>query len=467
MRSAWYVVRSHHLPTHYALRTRFHAGIAQPTSILPLAVLRIAFGLLMLLSTIRFAANGWIYEFYVKPAFHFTYWGFSWIRPLPTAGMTAVFLLLGLASLFIILGLFYRVSMISFFLLFSYVELVDKTYYLNHYYFISVFSFLLIWLPLHKNYALDVKLRPQIKTDWVPAWMVWIVRIQIGLVYFFAGIAKLNADWMLQALPLRIWLPAKATIPLIGPFFDQLWFAYAMSWGGALFDITIPFFLAWRKTRPFAYIAVIIFHGLTGLLFNIGMFPWIMIACTLVFFSTEELENLFIHRLRRFRRFFFSELAPSRITHHASRKPNFILHPSSFILLTFFLAFQLLFPLRHWLYPSDDKWTDEGFRQSWKVMLVEKTGHATFYVTDLENGRIRTIYPSEYLTLAQEKQMSFQPDMILEFAHFLADEFGGDVEVRAEVWVSMNGRSSRLLIDPTVNLAAEHNTLRSKSWILH
>ena len=433
--------------------------------ILPLAVLRIAFGLIMLLSTIRFAAYGWIDEFYVKPAFHFTYWGFSWIRPLPMEGITAVFVLIGLASLFVMLGLFYRVSIISFFLLFSYVELIDKTYYLNHYYFISLFSFLLIWLPLHKNYSLDAQIRPRIKTDWVPAWTVWFVRIQIGVVYFFAGIAKLNNDWMLHALPLRIWLPAKATFPLIGSLFDQLWFAYAMSWGGALFDITIPFFLAYRKTRPFAYLAVIIFHGFTGALFNIGMFPLIMIACTLVFFSAEELE-LFIHRLRRLCRFFSSEPAPLRITHHASRKPNFIPHPSSLILLTIFLLFQLLFPLRHWLYPGDDKWTDEGFRQSWKVMLVEKTGHVTFYVTDPTNGRMRTIYPSEYLTLAQEKQMSFQPDMILEFAHFLAEEFGGDVEVRAEAWVSLNGRSSRLLIDPAVDLAAEHNTLRPKTWII-
>ena len=150
------------------------------TPILPLAVLRVSFGLLMLVSTIRFAANGWIDEFYVKPTFHFTYWGFSWIRPLPAEGMTAVFILIGLASLCIALGLFYRVSIVSFFLLFSYVELLDKTYYLNHYYFISVFSFLLIFLPLHKNYSLDAKIRPKLKTDWVPAWTIWIVRYKLG-----------------------------------------------------------------------------------------------------------------------------------------------------------------------------------------------------------------------------------------------------------------------------------------------
>ena len=265
---------------------------------------------------------------------------------------------------------------------------------------------------------------------------------------------------MLHALPLRIWLPAKANTPLIGPLlFDEVWFAFAMSWAGALFDITIPFFLSWRKTRPFAYIAVIIFHGLTGLLFNIGIFPWIMIACTLVFFSADELNKIV--------RIAYSVKQPP--THYALRTKNLTHHasrPTSLILLTLFLTLQLLFPLRHWLYPGDDKWTDEGFRQAWKVMLVEKTGHATFYVTDPENGRMRTIYPSQYLTRAQEKQMAFQPDMILEFAHFLADEFGGNVEVTAEVWVSLNGRSSRLLIDPTTNLAAESNTLRPKSWIL-
>lgn len=450
-------------------------GAAAVCHILPLTILRMVFGVLMLLSTIRFAANGWIHEFYVKPGFHFSYGGFEWLRPLPAAGMTAVFVLIGLTSLFIALGLFYRASISTFFFLFTYVELLDKTYYLNHYYFISLFSFLLIWLPLHKNYSIDVVLRPFLKTEWVPVWTLWVVRLQIGLVYFFAGLAKLNSDWLLDALPLRIWLPARATFPVIGPLLDQVWLAYAMSWSGALFDLTIPFFLIWRRTRPYAYLAVIVFHSFTGLLFNIGMFPWIMIGCTLVFFSADELRSVV-----RMARYLAKRLRLLNFTHrgtgakfflfssHAARVQNRTLLPSTFtlLLLTLFFLFQLLFPLRHWLYPGNVLWTEEGFRQSWRVMLVEKTGHVTFYVMEKDNGRTRTIYPSQYLTLAQEKQMSFQPDMILQFAHFLADSFGPNVEVRAEAYVSLNGRRSRLLLDPTIDLSSEENSWRAKPWIL-
>ena len=50
----------------------------------------------------------------------------------------------------------------------------------------------------------------------------------------------------------------------------------------------------------------------------------------------------------------------------------------------------------------------------------------------------------EFLTPFQEKQMSFQPDMILEYAHYLGDTFKkrgfNDVSVYADSYVTLNGR---------------------------
>ena len=93
--------------------------ITKPKSIAPLAVFRALFGFIMLVSIIRFAANGWIYELYIQPEFYFTFYGFDWVAPLGPFGMYALFLVMGLSALFIMLGYYYRMAAILFFLTFT------------------------------------------------------------------------------------------------------------------------------------------------------------------------------------------------------------------------------------------------------------------------------------------------------------------------------------------------------------
>lgn len=429
------------------------AGLAQPVDIGPLVVLRVAFGLLMSAGAVRFMARGWIQQLYVLPRFHFTYYGFDWVRPLPEAGLWAVFVLMAGLGVCIALGLAYRPAMAAFFVLFTYIELLDKTTYLNHYYFVSVLSLLLLFLPLNGRYALDNRLGLARLRPTVPAWMVWAVRGQLVLVYFFAGLAKLNGDWLLAAQPMTIWLHARTGTPLIGRLFDYAGVAYAMSWAGAFFDLTIGLWLSWRPTRLPAYLAVIVFHTLTGILFNIGLFPWIMIGCTLVFFDWK---------LPAPRRWNFQFHTPGD---KQSGIGSSTYNPAPLFIIALLLT-QLLLPLRHWLYPGDVNWTEEGGRFAWRVMIVEKTGQATFTVRDKATGAESVVFPLDYLTDLQEKQMVFQPDMIVQFAHYLAEQFPGDVEVRARVYVSWNGRPSRLLVDPTVDLLTTSAGPRAKPWIL-
>lgn len=412
----------------------------------------------MFLSTVRFILNGWVKEFYIDPIFHFTYLGFDWVQPFSASGMYVVFFALTICAFCITVGLFYRLSMSVFFLLFTYIELLDKTYYLNHYYFVSLLSFLLIFLPLHRSWSLDASLRPASRSETVPVWTIYVIRFQLALVYFFAGFAKLNSDWLFHAMPLSIWLPANSGFPMVGALFDQTWFAYAMSWAGAAFDLTIPYFLAKRKTRGFALLAVFGFHVMTAMLFNIGVFPWIMIVSSLIFLDEQDYRAL----ARRFRPHL---VAPAPHPALAARAGT-----AKSLLLVLFFMLQVLIPLRFLLYPGNVLWTEEGFRFSWRVMLVEKAGYVTYFVRDSQSNQQWTVNPSKYLTPLQERQMSFQPDMILQFAHFLADQYRAqgysDVEVRAEAYVSFNGRASRLLVDPTVDLSARPASLLHKDWIL-
>jgi hypothetical protein len=103
-------------------------------------------------------------------------------------------------------------------------------------------------------------------------------------------------------------------------------------------------------------------------------------------------------------------------------------------------------------------------------MLVEKTGTVIFTVTDPESGRSWDVFPGGYLNPQQERQLAFQPDMILGFAHHLRDTARAngirEPEVRANAYVSLNGRRARALVDPAVDLAREPRSLAPKRWIL-
>ena len=420
--------------------------------IAPLAVLRMAFGLIMLISTIRFMAKGWVYEFYVAPKFYFPFFGLEWVKPLPEAAMYAVFGVMAVSSLFILLGLFYRVSISAFFLCFTYVELIDKTYYLNHYYFVSIFTFLLLLVPAHRYFSLDVVRKPALKVTRVPAWTINIFKTQLCLVYFFAGISKLNHDWLIDAMPLRLWLPANERIPLIG----QTWVAYVFSWFGAIFDLTIGFFLLWKPSRKIAYFFVVVFHVFTGWLFKIGMFPYIMIAVTVIFFS-EEVHLKILGRLK-------SVETPVDLVYTGAAKR------SLYLILGLYFLLQLTLPFRYLLYPGKLYWTEEGYRFSWRVMLMEKSGITFFYVKDPRTGRRGEVVNRQFLTPLQERMMQTQPDMILQYAHHLHDFYEKkgmpDPVVTVESYVTLNGTGSRLYIDSTIDLSKQQESFLPKKWIL-
>jgi hypothetical protein len=446
------------------VKQKVNSAIHVQRHIAPLAVLRIAFGSIMLISTIRFILKGWISAFYIKPAFHFTFYDFDWVKPFGQAGMYALFAILVITAIMVTIGLFYRAAIITFFLCFTYVELIDKTTYLNHYYFISVMAFLMIWVPANRYFSADVLRNPKLAVSHVPGWTITIFKLQLLLVYFFAGVSKLNYDWLIAAMPLKIWLPANSHLPIIGGLLTYEWVAYAFSWFGALFDLFIGFMLLNGKTRRLAYVLVIIFHVSTGWFFKIGMFPYIMIFVTIIFFS-EGTHIRIINFLKRILPKSGKTIQPK----HTYRVPSFKAK-CIYTLLVLHFIIQLVMPFRFMLYPGKLYWTEEGYRFSWRVMLMEKGGTAFFHVKDPKTGRRSEIVNSQYLTQFQETMMSTQPDMILQYAHFLAKEYQKKgIEnpiVTAESYVTLNGSGSRLYIDSTVNLASQQETMGHKNWIL-
>jgi len=426
-----------------------------------LAVFRILFGLLMFGGSIRFLWNGWVDRFFVQPNFYFHYWGFSWVEVLSPPLMHAAFVGLAIAALFIALGLFYRVATVSFFLLFTYVELIDVTNYLNHYYLVSLFSFLLIFTPLHRQWSLDARFRKSLREQVMPRWALWIFRFQVAVVYVYAGLAKCTSDWIFHAQPLSIWLAARTETPLIGAFLDETWVAFAMSWVGCFYDLTIPLWLSIRRTRPYAFAVLLAFHFMTHVFFAIGLFPLIMTIAATLFFAPEWPR-------RWIRGSVVTEGPEPRVAE--SRSPCTARTKWIGVGLAVYVLLQVALPLRTFAYGGNVLWHEQGMRWSWRVMCREKNGSVTYRVRRRGTDQDRYVYPSRYLTAHQEREMSGQPDLILQLAHHihldLERDGYGDFEVRVDALVSLNGRAPLPLIDPDVDLTQEHDGVVPAHWIL-
>lgn len=442
-----------------ARRAEWLSWLNVPTDARGLAVFRALFGALMLFSVVRFGANGWIAPLYTAPNFHFTYLGFDWVRPWPGAGMYWHFALMGLAALGVCLGIWTRLSCGLFFLTFTYVELLEKAAYLNHYYLVSLVALLLCVVPAGRCGSLDAwRVRRAHGEAPEPAsvgrWAYLVLRIQVALVYVFAGLAKLDADWLWRAEPLRTWLGGFGDVPLVGGWLTAPWMAFAMAWFGALYDLTIVAWLCYRPTRAYAYVVALAFHISIWLLFPVGVFSWMMLVAATLFFDPAWPSRWWRTPKARPEA---KEAAGKRLGH------------AGVLLLTLFVVLQCLIPLRFALYPGRVNWTEQGFRFAWRVMLIEKTGQVEYEVRTADGKRYH-VYPRKELGALQYRMLCTQPDMIHQYALHLAQRFqtrsAGPVRVYAEAFAALNGRPSQRLVDPSVDLAAQPRSLAAQWWLL-
>jgi len=448
---------------------------------------RIVFGAIMLWEVCRYLSRDWISRYFIEPIILFTYYGFSWVKPWPGRGMYVHFYVLGALATCILVGLFYRIAATLFFLGFAYVFLLDQTRYLNHFYLIVLISLIMIVVPANSALSVDALLHPRIRSKTAPAWALWLLRVQIGIAYVFGGIAKLNSDW-LRGEPMRSWLRPYVVLPLFGPLFGKEWVVYSFVIGGLALDLFVVPLLLWRRTRPYAFVAAVVFNLINSLLFQIGIFPWFMLGATLLFFPPDTVRRIVRWIIRAFDT---PESLPDgsviELPAPQTNDPETVPNSSKFstisecgplprrkkafaAVLLVYLALQLLLPIRHFAYPGNVSWTEEGHNFSWHMKLRTKRAEAVFTITHPASGQTWVIDPSKHLEAQQLTKMATHPDMALQYSHFLAEqkrrEGFENVEVRAYILASLNGRKPQLLIDPTVDLAKEQASLLPAKWIL-
>lgn len=496
----------------------FNNYLLRPLPIYTLVWLRIAIGLLGAGDII---GNGIYYHWY-KDAFSgftFRYFGFEWVYPLPELLLSAYFVIGFLLGIAVAVGWRFRVTAPLFALFFTYLFLLEKAHYLNHAYLFCWLCWILALTPAWREWSLDVWRKPQAWSPVVPRWSLVIFPTLMGVVYFFGGVAKLNADWLLHASPLGDWISTRSSLPLVGPLLAKPTTAYFMAWGGFLLDTFIAFLLLHRRWRWWALGGAVFFHVTNHLIFNIGIFPYLSLVLTSLFFEPDwprrfvdflSGRNKVITAWRDgWQRFVRENRTPNaRFPQYVNElkyqgntpffgitavgsQPMGALKPAQqpikwpvfgFLLL---LGVHLGLPLRHHFFHSDVAWSEEGHRYSWRMMLRSKRGTGDFKVAVFRLGQpsdvsqeaspeapdsVYTVYPRRVLSPRRARKLFTHPDMILQFAHYLAEECrakGDSCAVYANVRVKLNNGKMYPFVDARVDLARrEWEWLATKDWVL-
>lgn len=431
----------------------------KPMDIAGLAVLRMLFGIILMFEAYRYIDIARLISKYTQADFHFKYMFFEWVQPLSTNGMQAIHIALGLSGFLIFLGIFYHFAIMMALLCISYLFLIDSTNYLNHMYLVIIFTSMMFFIPSYKGWSLYAFFNKNKAEQTILGWSVWLIRFQIGLVYFYAALAKMNVDWI-NGMPLYEWIGNR----LPGPdetYLSHPLIIYFFTYAGLLYDLIIVPLLLYKKTRPFGFMLTLSFHLTNYYLFNIGIFPWFMITSTTIFFDTDWPRNIL--------NFFFKDRF-SKIKIN-DQKPRAIgtWQKIGLGLLAFHVFFQAFFPLRHFFYPGYVSWTEEGHSFAWHMKLRGKSGVIKFFVKDSDTKKVKEVDPKLYLTERQVAKMASRPDMILQFAHFLRDKYTLQNEKMAEVYaetkIRLNGRKPQRLVDPMVNLSLVKPTIFRDSWV--
>ena len=389
---------------------RYKRLLAQPVSGASLAVLRMAVGAVMALEAYSLcrpspSTMGQIplEVFYTRADSHLTfpYAGFQWLPLLPAHGIYVVVGLMALAGVTMALGLCYRLSTAMVFLTWGYLYAVEstRTYWMSYYYLELLVVFLLIWMPAARRYSVDAWLgRKRNPPVAVPYWTIFLLRGQLFITYFYAGVAKINSDWLVQLEPVRYYLSKARAMTDFAPYLspahldllkqvllsDAL--AYFISYAGLMFDLSAGFLLLFRRTRIFGMILMLIFHATNHFILfdDIEWFPLVGMTTALIFLDPDWPER-FWKWLRRPK---FAKpdwgwfaaggvlfpvvgaalgwkLRPGRPL--AEMKEP--IRPGRFaaLLVVIWLAWQVLIPIRHYFIPGDARFTWEGLSFSWRL----------------------------------------------------------------------------------------------------
>ncbi len=380
----------------------------------------------------------YLLEYFVKGRFWYrlydTTFRFKQLLWLPELSVDLFCLLVAsaaLGALMVLFGVKTRLGAALVLIGFSYLWLLEKSSYNNHYYLMSLLALLFVFVGGSQTG------RP------TAAWHLWLFRFQISVVYFYGGVAKLQPDW-LAAEPISLWFGRRAER------FDLPWLAsdvthYGASLGGLYLDLFAPLFLLWKPGRWVAVPLLVGFHCANQQLFSIGVFPSLMIASTVLFFDGDELRRLRILRLP-------ARFDPPARTSEVANGIGFRLALLGLVLV--YVVIQIAVPLRHFTLPGDPSWTERAHWYSWRMMLRTKTGDQPIFYRHTEGGvKVRIPGATYGLNRRQVRDLGRHPHMLDQYARELSRRYDQPISVLARV--KLNKGQQQALIDPSVPFRAD------------
>lgn len=419
----------------------------------PLIVFRIIFGFLIAAEAWGAIFTGWIKRTLIEPKFTFNFIGFDFLQPLPGDWMYVYYVIMGLAGVFVMIGYKYRFNIILYTMMWTAVYLMQKSSYNNHYYLLILLLIFMCIVPAHRYKSVDVRQHPNLKSLYMPNWVIVLIIAQLWIVYTYASVAKIYPDWLDATVP-KMLMEGKSHFIFVGDFLQQTWVHYAIAYFGILFDLLIVPLLLWKKTRRIAFIVSIFFHLFNSFIFHIGIFPYMSLAFTLFFYPKSVIQKRFLKSKPFYEK-------------HDVKIPNYHRLLTGFIIIWLFIQF--LLPLRHWFIKGDVLWTEEGHRMSWRMMLRTKNSSTTIKIVNKKQNKTTYVSKDDYLTRKQQSMLS-KPDGIWQFSQRLKDEYeakGEDIEIYVRSKVSVNGKPYKTLIDPKQDMAkAKWDYFFHNDWVL-
>lgn len=422
--------------------------------IAPLAIFRILMGLLMAAEGFGAILTGWVRLNYVEREFTFNFIGFDFLQIIVGPQAYILYALLGVFGILIAAGYRYRLAVFGYTIIWAMVYLGQKTSYNNHYYLLLLMCLLFLLVPANRYASMDVKQKRVEKSQTTPYWTIWVFKTLLLIVYVYAALAKLYPDW-LSGAAVGIFLSGKIDWPLLGLVANKEWFILLVSFGGIAFDLLIIPALWYKPTRKAAFVISIFFHLFNSIVFHIGIFPYMMLITSVLFFDQAYILWLFFR---------------NTIVIEEQKSTPYLSKNLVYSFLIPFFSLMLLLPLRPYYFPGSSHWTEQGHRLSWHMMLRAKYGTIHFDVINVETQEMERVFPIDKMWDKAARKIATRPDMAWQYAHKLKEEYnqkGMEVEIYAHCNASLNGRKLAPLIDPKVDLASiDWNYFNYNQWIL-
>ncbi|XP_042788808.1 vitamin K-dependent gamma-carboxylase isoform X4 [Panthera leo] len=446
----------------------------RPTDPASLAVFRFLFGLLMVLDIPQERGLSSLDRRYLDGLEVCRFPLLDALQPLPLDWMYLVYTIMFLGALGMMLGLCYRISCVLFLLPYWYVFLLDKTSWNNHSYLYGLLAFQLTFMDANHYWSVDGLLNARKRNAHVPLWNYAVLRGQIFIVYFIAGVKKLDADWVegysMEYLS-RHWLFSPFKLVLS----EEMTSLLVVHWCGLLLDLSAGFLLFFDASRSIGLLFVSYFHCMNSQLFSIGMFPYVMLASSPLFCSPEWPRKLVSHFPERLQELLPLKAAPQpsvscvykRSRAKGGQKPG-LRHQLGAAFTLLYLLEQLFLPYSHFLTQGYNNWTNGLYGYSWDMMVHSRSHqHVKITYRDGRTGELGYLNPGVF---TQSRRWKDHADMLKQYATCLSQLLPKynvtEPQIYFDIWVSINDRFQQRIFDPRVDIVqAAWSPFQRTSWL--